>query len=61
MCKVCSECKGVMNYDSYFQAEVCTQCGKMERAASLEVKRGLDYSKKVFETNINIMKAMQLR
>lgn len=50
-----------MNYDFYFQAEVCTICGKMERGASLEIKKGLDYSRKVFETNINIMKAMQLR
>ena len=31
MCKICPECKGLMNYDPYFKAEVCENCGAMER------------------------------
>lgn len=36
MCKVCDRCKGVMNYDPYFDAEVCSNCGKMERKRDKE-------------------------
>lgn len=31
MCKICSSCKGLMDYDPYFQAEVCAKCGRIER------------------------------
>lgn len=31
MCKICDKCKSVMNYDPYFEAEVCVNCGKIER------------------------------
>lgn len=31
MCKICDNCNGIMNYDPYFKAEICTSCGKMER------------------------------
>lgn len=28
-----------MNYDPYFEAEVCVKCGKMERKKSKEVQK----------------------
>ena len=31
MCKICTTCGSIMNYDPYFRAEVCTKCGNMER------------------------------
>ena len=31
MCKVCDSCRSLMNYDPYFEAEVCGNCGKIER------------------------------
>lgn len=31
MCKICSNCKNIMNYDPYFEAEVCLNCGMIER------------------------------
>lgn len=34
MCKICVSCKGIMNFDPYFEAEVCGKCGKMERKKS---------------------------
>lgn len=36
MCKVCVSCNGLMNYDPYFEAEVCGKCGRMERKPSGE-------------------------
>ena len=31
MCKICSGCRSIMNYDPYFEAEVCVKCGRIER------------------------------
>lgn len=31
MCKICTNCNGLMNYDPYFEAEICVRCGKIER------------------------------
>lgn len=40
MSKVC-ECGGIMNYDSYFRANICNTCGKMERVAkNPEIAKG---------------------
>lgn len=39
MCKICTSCEGIMNYDPYFEAEVCVRCGKMERKKSKEVQK----------------------
>ena len=39
MCKICTSCEGIMNYDPYFEAEVCVKCGKMERKKSKEVQK----------------------
>ena len=49
MCKICSNCKGVMNYDPYFNAEVCVKCGKMERIANDQMKKGVVYSTQSLE------------
>ena len=38
MCKICTICKSVMNYDPYFDAEVCVKCGKMERKDSKQIQ-----------------------
>lgn len=39
MCKICTSCESIMNYDPYFEAEVCVKCGKMERKRSKEVQK----------------------
>ena len=39
MCKICISCEGIMNYDPYFEAEVCVKCGKMERKKSEEIQK----------------------
>lgn len=36
MCKVCSKCSGLMNYDPYFKAEICTRCGMIERKKTVQ-------------------------
>ncbi len=28
-----------MNYDPYFEAEVCVKCGKIERKKSIEIQK----------------------
>lgn len=38
MCKICTTCKSIMNYDPYFDAEVCVKCGKMERKGSKQIQ-----------------------
>lgn len=52
MCKICSRCKGVMNYDPYFNAEVCAKCGSMEKIESLEWIKYTEQSTQ----NFNILK-----
>ena len=39
MCKICTTCESIMNYDPYFEAEVCVKCGKMERIKSKEIQK----------------------
>ncbi len=39
MCKICTSCKGVMNYDPYFEAEICGKCGRMERKERKDIQR----------------------
>lgn len=39
MCKICVSCNGVMNYDPYFEAEVCGRCGRIERKSKEEMKK----------------------
>lgn len=39
MCKICASCNGVMNYDPYFEAEVCGRCGRIERKSREEIKK----------------------
>ena len=36
MCKICTTCESIMNYDPYFEAEVWEKWGKMERKKSNE-------------------------
>lgn len=38
MCKICSKCQGVMNYDPYFEAEICGRCGFIERTKNCRTK-----------------------
>lgn len=38
-----------MNYDPYFNAEVCVKCGKMERIANDQMKKGVVYSTQSLE------------
>ncbi len=39
MCKICATCHGIMNYDPYFEAEVCRRCGKIERKSKEEIQK----------------------
>lgn len=39
MSKICASCHGIMNYDPYFEAEVCGKCGKMERKSKEELQK----------------------
>lgn len=39
MCKICTTCQSIMNYDPYFEAEVCVKCGKIERKRSKEIQK----------------------
>ena len=57
MCKVCVACNGVMNYDPYFDAEVCGKCGRIERKPREENKKiissqpnGIDVLKQIMGT-----------
>lgn len=57
MCKICDNCKGIMNYDPYFEAEICSKCGKIERKKSKETvnliaeqAKNLESLKSIFQT-----------
>ena len=57
MCKICENCQGVMNYDPYFEAEICSKCGKIERKKSQESisflkqqNNNIESIKRVFQT-----------
>lgn len=52
MCKVCVSCNGLMNYDPYFEAEVCGKCGRMERRPRGESSERVSNS----QDNIDILK-----
>lgn len=39
MCKICTSCNGIMNYDPYFEAEVCVKCGRIERKSTKEIQK----------------------
>ncbi len=39
MCKICTACHGIMNYDPYFEADVCGRCGKIERKSKKEIQK----------------------
>ena len=58
MCKICVSCKGVMNYDPYFEAEVCVKCGHIERKTKEEVQRKISYQSQGIEVLKQIMGAM---
>lgn len=38
MVKICKECGGIVNYDPYFNANVCSVCGIMERISENKLK-----------------------
>ena len=55
MCKICSNCKSIMNYDPYFNAEVCVKCGKMERRVNSQISQNTVYhSRKIFQQMIGV-------
>lgn len=41
MCKICKNCESIMNYDPYFEAEVCGKCGRIERKRSEEIQNAM--------------------
>lgn len=53
MCKICLSCNGIMNYDPYFEANVCSKCGKMERIKNKKnqeniLKQKIEITKQIF-------------
>lgn len=61
MCKICTSCEGIMNYDPYFEAEVCVKCGKMERKKSKEVQKIMFQQTQRVEIARQILGAMVAR
>ena len=61
MCKICVSCNGIMNYDPYFEAEVCGKCGQMERITTEEAKKMISYQSQNIEILKQIMVAMVAR
>lgn len=55
MCKVCISCNGVMNYDPYFEAEICGKCGKMERKKRTDVENILAQQTNAIEAIKEVM------
>jgi len=47
MCKICTACGSIMNYDPYFEAEVCAKCGKMDRKSKEIQKVSAQQAQKV--------------
>lgn len=61
MCKVCVSCNGLMNYDPYFEAEVCGKCGRMERKPSEEISERVSGSPDGIDILKRIMGVMMVR
>ena len=61
MCKICVSCNGIMNYDPYFEAEVCEKCGQMERITTKETKKMISYQSQNVEILKQIMGSMVAR
>lgn len=56
MCKICTLCNGVMNYDPYFEAEVCEKCGRIERKKeNRRMKVSQSYSADVLKQIMGVM------
>ena len=58
MCKICTTCKSIMNYDPYFTAYVCVKCGKMDRKKSKEAQKVMDKQKQRAEIERRIWEVM---
>lgn len=58
MCKVCKECNGIMNYDPYFQANVCTQCGRIEEPTQAEIEKRNVINRNKMENATNFAMAL---
>lgn len=58
MCKICESCKGVMNYDPYFEAEVCVKCGNIERKVKKGTQSRISYQPQSAEVLKKIMGVM---
>lgn len=61
MCKICATCKSIMNYDPYFEAEICVKCGKMERKKSKEIQRVMVQQTQRVEITRQVMGVMVVR
>ncbi len=58
MCKICTTCKSIMNYDPYFAAYVCVKCGKMDRKKSKEAQKVMDKQKQRADIERRIWEVM---
>ena len=58
MCKICVSCHGIMNYDPYFEAEVCGRCGKIERKSKDEIQKIFSSQSKSNDILKQIMRTM---
>lgn len=61
MCKICESCHSIMNYDPYFEAEVCAVCGKIERKRSEEIQNTRNQQKRQSEIVKTIFGVMAVR
>mgnify|MGYP006934561567 CR=1 FL=1 len=59
MCKICTTCESIMNYDPYFAAYVCTKCGRMERKKSKEIQKLMIQQKQRVEAEKQIFGVLE--
>jgi Zn ribbon nucleic-acid-binding protein len=50
-----------MNYDPYFEAEICVKCGKMERKRSTEIQKVMVQQTRNVEIARQILSVMTAR
>lgn len=58
MCKICVDCRGIMNYDPYFQADVCSKCGKREKRNAPEIEKRNEHRQLVYEASLRTVSVL---
>ncbi len=55
-----TSCDSIMNYDSYFRAEICVKCGRIERKNTVEIQRNIDNQSQSFSITKRIVDVMMV-